>query len=115
MTSEMFGTCIVVKTAVVLKGCPVSPLKLLPHAQTVPSVLTATEKNKPAEIARTFVRPGIWTGVSEPEVVPVPSCPPLFPPKPHTVPSDLSAIEWAPPAEIAVTFDRPGSCDGTAR
>src|SRR3990172_3256823 len=70
---------------------PSWPLLFHPHAQTVPSPLSATVWPPPAYTAITPVSPDTCTGVSRSVVVPSPSWPEKLPPHAQPVPSPLSA------------------------
>src|SRR5687767_11530804 len=91
---------------------PSCPSEFKPHAQTVPSDLSASECFSPAATATTPERPGTCAGVARPLVVPSPSCPSKLLPHAQTVPSERTASPCASPAAIAVTPERLAACTG---
>ena len=74
-----------------------------PHAQKVPSSLSANERKFPAQILATPVMPGTATGVSVAAVPGVPSWPRAPLPSAHTSPALESARIWSPPAAMERT------------
>src|SRR6266545_4370663 len=82
-----------------------SPSQYCPHAETVPSVLSARLCHAPAEIATTFDRFGTSTGVELNVVlVVIPNWPAWLSPHARTVPSNRSVRVCSPPAEIATGY-----------
>src|SRR5579859_5789162 len=89
-TLVMEVTCVGV-ARVTVSPSAVSPVTLRPHAQRVPSFLSATANAAGHVTAFTFVNPGTCVGRSRRNVVPSPSWPKLFWPHIHNVPSALIA------------------------
>src|SRR6185437_7377913 len=86
---------------------PSWPSLFWPHAQTVPSLLSAIEWSAPALTIVAPARPFTCTGRSLlVPLVPSPIWPYWFQPHAQTVPSDSIARLWSRPPAMATTFAR---------
>src|SRR6516225_6545417 len=95
---------------------PSWPRSSAPHAQTVPSLLSARLYSAPPATAVTPLKLCTCTGDGRKLVgFPSPSWPSPFPPQAQTVPSLFSARLCSPPAATAITPFRFCTCTGVSR